>query len=117
MARGTWGVKYYYDSRAVDSNQRALIDRLEAEAVHIVDTADWSTEALTDVYYSEIIPRGKGGDRPVRTAVRTGNESVSFEAGVLVTPEGCFVGEEIERAFDSLFPDLYVELYDDSTDR
>lgn len=110
-------MKYYYDSRAVDSNQRELIERLEAEDVDVVDTTDWSTEALTDVYYSEIIPRGTGGDRPIRTSVRTGNESVSFEAGVLVAPDGCFVGEDIERAFDSLFPDLYVELYDDSRDR
>jgi hypothetical protein len=110
---GTRGVRYYYDSRTVDSDRRALIDRLEAEGVDVVDTASWSTRELTNVYYAEVLPRGTAGTTPPRRAVRGTSRSISFEMGVLVTPDGCFVGEEVERAFDALFPDLYVELYQD----
>ena len=106
------GLTYYYDSRAVDADQRALLERLEAEDVEIVDTADWSTAELTDVYYADIIPRSTRAVSRPRTALRNGDGSVSFSVGVLVTPDGNFVGDDIERAFDSLFPDLYVELYD-----
>lgn len=111
------GVKYYYDSRAVDADQRELIERLEEESVEVVDTANWSTEELTDVYYAELVPRGSGSRTDLGEAVRDASGPISFATGVLVTPDGCFVGEDIERAFDSLFPDLYVELYDDPPDR
>jgi hypothetical protein len=106
------GLTYYYDSRAVDPDQRALLDRLEAEDVDLVDTADWSTAELTDVYYAEIVPRGTPDRRRPRTALRNGDGAVSFSAGVLVTPDSCLIGEDVDRAFDRLFPDLYVDLYE-----
>jgi len=106
-------VKYYYDSRAADSDQRALLERLEDEGVEVVDTAHWTTGELTDVYYADVLPRGAAGSTHPRRAVRGRSGSISFETGVLVTPDGCFVGEDVERSFDALFPDLYVELYQD----
>lgn len=97
------GLRYLYDSRHSEPEQRERLARVQHHPhIQVVDTANWTDERRTAVYFDELLLRSVVRRRLLRGMVRTHRAgNVFFFHGVLVTADDVFVGEDVDRFLEA----------------
>lgn len=88
-------MRYVFNSDEVDDAQRDLIDRLQARGnVRFQDTAEADPGQKSQLLNNILSPLSFLNDRDL-DVFRTETGEVTYEMGVLITPDDFYVGEEV----------------------